>query len=724
MKAFDQNNERLRGQFDRIHWIESSGLSPEALEEKLNILMENRENLPRCILKAKGFELILLEGRLALDEDDIFQEKVYGIQKGAGFLARRRRLWESEIREQYLKEETQRMKLALDCKAYHAASDFGHTSPNTRLLLEVGFPGLLERIRRASAREGLSAKQKDFYASCRICLESILAYLRRLAKECETRLPESAAVLKNLAKGKPNTFYEALQLLLTYFFLHENIFGTRVRTLGRLDLMLAPFYKKDLEEKRFTEEELQDQLRFFLNKIFAAKVPFDLPLCLGGLDENGNEVTNEFSDLFVDVYNGMNIYSPKIHVRVSEKTPADFVKKVLACIRGGNSSFVFLRDETVIPSLESVGIPRKDALQYVPIGCYEPAVWGKEIGCTGNGGVNLAKAVEFAFTGGKDLATGAQISRETAPAATFEEFLCTVKAHLAEMTDHCLSHITQIETYYGLIGPDPILSSMYDHSVERGVDVMEGGALYNNSSLYFYFFASLIDSLCAVKKLVFEEKTVSMERLGEILKHNWEGEEALRLRAKSLAEKYGNGNPLADSLTEEFSRYLADLVNEKPNGRGGVFKAALFCIDRFVSYGEKTMPTPDGRLAGEVLSKNLCASVGMDRKGVTALIRSATRIDHSRFPNGTVLDVVLHPSAVKDEDGLNAFYALLKTYFTLGGMALHGNVFSAQTLKKAQENPEAYRNLQVRVCGWNAYFVNLSRPEQDCFIKQAEGSFV
>ena len=134
------------------------------------------------------------------------------------------------------------------------------------------------------------------------------------------------------------------------------------------------------------------------------------------------------------------------------------------------------------------------------------------------------------------------------------------------------------------------------------------------------------------------------------------------------------------------------------------------------------MATPDGRRAGEILSKNLCATVGQDKNGITALIQSATVIDHSRFPNGTVLDVVLHPSAVAGEDGLSAFYSILKTYIARGGFALHGNVFSAEELKKAQQNPEKYKNLQVRVCGWNAYFVNLSKAEQDAFIKQAEGT--
>lgn len=720
MKRFDPNNERLRNQFDRIQWIEESGLSPEELEEGFHALMEREKDLPKCILKAKGFAHILENGRIALDPDDIFQDKVYGSHKGGGLLAKCRKAWETELCQKLLKEECALVKDALDCGAYRAASDFGHTSPNSHLLLKLGFKGLLDRVEKAASKNDLTEKQRDFYTSCKICLESVISYLKRLARVCQGQLPECGANLLHLAEHAPANLYQALQLLLIYFFLHENVFGTRIRTLGRLDQMLAPFYQRDLEEKRFTEEELRDQLRFFLNKISAAKVPFDLPLCLGGLDENENEVTNFFSDLFVDLYNQMNIYSPKIHIRVSDKTPANFVKKVLDCIRGGNSSFVFLRDETVIPSLEQVGIPRSDALQYVPIGCYEPAVWGKEIGCTGNGGVSLAKAVEFAVTGGIDLATGKRISVKTETAEDFEGFKSAVKTHLTFLTQSCADYIRAIEGHYGSIGPDPLLSATYDRSVEQGVDVMEGGALYNNSSLSFYFFATLIDSLCAVKRLVFDEKAVSFPRLCEILKNDWEGEETLRLRAKNLPEKYGNGDPLADELTKEFSAFLAELAVGKPNGRGGVFKTALFTIDRFVSYGKKTMATPDGRRAGEVLSKNLCASVGMDRKGITSLIRSAAVIDHTHFPDGTVLDVVLHPSAVKGEDGLDAFYTLLTTYFRMGGMALHGNVFNAETLKKAKADPDSYRNLQVRVCGWNAYFVNLSPEEQDCFIRQAQ----
>ena len=206
------------------------------------------------------------------------------------------------------------------------------------------------------------------------------------------------------------------------------------------------------------------------------------------------------------------------------------------------------------------------------------------------------------------------------------------------------------------------------------------------------------------------------------MKNNWDGAEKLRLLATKTPEKYGNGNDAADALAVELSDYCASLVNNVPNARGGVFKASLFSIDRCFYCAPLTMATPDGRKCGEALSKNLCASFGMDKKGVLALISSVAKMDHAKFPNGSVLDVVLHPSAVKGEDGMEAFVGLLKTYFSKGGFAMHGNVFSADDLRAAQKDPERYATLQVRVCGWNAYFVNLTKEEQNSFIKQAEGT--
>ena len=720
MKKFDFDNKDLQNQFKNIRWIEESGLDADALLKEFDAIMAQDGKESRAVLKAKSFALICEKARIALDEDDIFQDKIFQGEKWGGWIAKQRNAWEAEIREKFLKEESMKLREAGESGSYTACSDFGHTSPNSKLLLEIGFSGLLDRVNAAAKRDGLSEKQKDFYLSCKIALEGAICFVERLAAETEKINKENATALHHIAKGAPQNTYEAMQLLILYFFLHENVQATRVRTLGRLDVLLYPFYKNDLEKGRFTKEEIKDMIRFFFHKLWSAAVPYDLPLCLGGIDEDGAEITNELSYLLVETYNELDIYSPKIHIRVSEQTPSDFVKLVFRCIRGGNSSFVFVNDSTVIKALTGVGIKEKDANNYVPIGCYEPAVWGKEIGCTGNGKVNLAKAVELAITNGLDHKSGKRISIQTGEIRSYEDFISSVKAHIRYMVENGLNYIREIEKHYGEIGPDPLLSAMYDQSVMRGVDVYEGGAEYNNTSYYISFLATLVDSVCAVKRLVFEEKRITFAELCELLKNDWQGNEKLRLIAKSIPEKYGNANPTADKITKEFTDFCASLITAQPNSRGGVFKAANFSIDTFVAFGAKTMATPDGRRAGEILSKNLCATVGQDKKGITALIHSATQIDHSLFPNGTVLDVVLHPSAVAGEDGLCAFESLLKTYFAKGGFALHGNVFSAEELKKAQENPEKYKNLQVRVCGWNAYFVNLTKEEQNSFIKQAE----
>ncbi len=720
MKNFDINNQRIRTQFNDIQWIEESGVGETELKKMIDDFVSANSSLPRCIIKAKTYDTILRNSRIALDADDIFQDKLFGV----GIILQQRYKWLVEVYHNELKEKNEEREAAYDTGCYSADSDFGHTSPNTQLLLDVGFTGLLDRINEFSSKGNLTQKQKDFYESCRIYLEAILHFIKRLAKAIEPYNKENSVALYNIANGKPNNSYEAMQLLVVYFFLHEFIGGTRVRTLGRLDVLLEPFYKNDIEKGTFTKAEIKEMIKFFFNKFWAANVANDVPLCLAGIDDSGREVTSELTYLLVETYNELDIHSPKIHIRVSKKTPADFVKLVLRCIRGGNSSFVFVNDEVTIKSLVGVGIKEHDAMNYVPIGCYEPAVWAKEIGCTGNGGVNLAKAIEFTITNGVDLKTGKQLSVKTGEINSYEEFISAVKEHICFMTNSALDQIREIEKYYGVIGPDPLLSAQYDRSVEIGLDVFEGGAEYNNTSYYFYFIASLIDSIAAVKKLVFDEKLVTFGELCEILKNNWEGNEKLRLKAKSIPEKYGNNNEFADALTKEFSELCASLVNNKPNSRGGVFKASIFSIDFFVYYGSKTMATPDGRFDGEVLSKNLCSTVGMDKNGVTALINSATKIDHSLFPNGTVLDVILHPSAVSGEDGLDAFYGLLIAYMQKGGMALHGNVFNPEDLKNAQKYPEKYKNLQVRVCGWNAYFVNLSKTEQDCFIKQSETTFL
>lgn len=717
MKSFDGTRASLREQYKNIPWLRESGLTEDALRSACEQLREENPEENHALLKAQIFALICEQGRIAIDPEDLFQEKL----QGRGILTRLRSLWEKEIVDAKLSAVQAEMEYAWEtCGAYKGFGDYGHCSPDSSALLELGFPGLLSRMEQYARREGLTRKQLDFYESCRIMLRACIRVLQRLSEASAGVNPESAAVLQALTCRPPETFREALQLMVVYFYLHEYIGGTRIRTLGRLDAMLEPYYRRDLALGRYSREEMLEMLKFFLNKFWVMDVPFGLPFCIGGTDRNGREITNDVSRLIVEAYTCVNVHSPKIHVRISDKTPPDFLKQILRAIRDGFSSFVFIGDETGIESLRRVGIEEEDARDFTPIGCYEPAVWGKEIGCTGNGRVNLPKAVELVCCGGQDHATGLRLIPAPGVIGSFGDFTAAVKDAICFMTERSMDFIRGIEPYYGVINPDPLLSVQYRESVVQGLDVYDNGAKYNNSSLKFMGIATLIDAMMAVKALVFDEKAVTFPELCGILRDNWQTSPKLRLRAKRLPCKYGNGDRETDALSREMADFCASLVNGKANARGGVFKAALFSIDTCFVGGSRTMATPDGRLAGDPVSKNLCASIGADKKGVTALIRSVTAMDHAAFPNGSVLDVVLHPSAVSGEDGLEAFYGMVKTYFSLGGFALHGNVFDADTLRAARDDPETYANLQVRVCGWNAYFVNLTPPEQEAFIRQAE----
>ena len=715
---FDQVRPILDAQYTEIPWDISSGLSPAELENSVLELEKELAGHTKSYIKSKTFELICRKGQIAVLEADIFQEKL----NASGIMIRQRNRWWAET-SVHFREEAAEIAAASAAKAYFAYEDFGHTSSDTKALTLLGFSGLIHRLDRAEAELNTPTdEQRDFYESSRIALQAMADFCQRLA-EAEGVSAENSEALRQISTGAPRNLYEALQIMIVYFYLQEYIAGTRVRTLGRLDEVFLPFYRKDLCTGTLTRDEAKELWKYFLNKLWTMKVPFDLPFCIGGLDENGGEITNELSSLIVEAYDELNIYSPKIHVRVSPKTPPVFVKQVLRCIRGGNSSFVFVNDTVAIKAMMKCGVPEKEARNYVLIGCYEPAIFDLELPCTGNGRVNLHKAIEYVFLNGRDHATGHLIGAETGEITTYEEFLSAVKTQIAYMIGKGLRYVSTVETYYMNAHPDPILSAMLTPCVEKGMDAYAGGAKYNNSSFYIHSIASLTDSIAAVRKLVFTEKRMTFRELGDILLTDWKGHEKLRLEMLASRDKYGNNLDEIDRIAVEFVSFAAAQINGKPNGRGGIFKAACFTIDSCFPEGAGTMATPDGRHRGDPNSKNLCAVTAMDRNGITALIGTVTKMDHSDFPNGSVLDFVLHPSAVAGEDGLDAFYSILMTYFVKGGFAMHGNVFSADDLKKAQADPEKYSNLQVRVCGWNVYFVNLSKAEQDAFIRQAENAF-
>lgn len=242
----------------------------------------------------------------------------------------------------------------------------------------------------------------------------------------------------------------------------------------------------------------------------------------------------------------------------------------------------------------------------------------------------------------------------------------------------------------------------------------------NNTDISDTEYSNIVDELVAIEKAVFDEEIITLDELINILKNNWNGADVLRKTMQDKYPKYGNNNTEADSIAEDLKMFMAECINNKPNGRGGVYRMGIFSIDWIIHYGHMLGATADGRFAGEPVSKNLSASVGMDKKGVTGIINSATRFDYTLAPNGAVLDLHLHPSVVSGDDGIGIMISLLKIYLSKGGFATHINVLNPETLKKAQKNPEKYKNLQVRLCGWNVYFTDLDIEMRNNLIKSME----
>lgn len=258
--------------------------------------------------------------------------------------------------------------------------------------------------------------------------------------------------------------------------------------------------------------------------------------------------------------------------------------------------------------------------------------------------------------------------------------------------------------------------------MKKGTDAYQNGVKFNNSAILNCAFASLVDSVMAVKYLVYDTGFVTISELKRAIDNNWEGFADLRAKALGCPKKYGNCESETDMYAERMAQFFATKVTNRPNARGGVYKAIMHSARQYVWQGEKTFALPDGRKAGEELSKNASPVAGMDKEGVTALIHSVVKLKPYTYPESFCLDVVLHPTAVAGDDGLNVMKSLLKYYMKNDGMSIQFNIFHIDTLRDAQKHPEKYKNLQVRVCGWNVLWNNLSKSEQDAFIKRAENA--
>jgi len=731
MKTFEENRPYIQNGFEEAVFDPSTGMDAKSLYEKLVEIKKNLFDRPPQTIYATTFAYCLDHVQLEINEHTPFSVKYnFGIDysyfaSGSIFQSAIVPISNNVISEKLPKEVAEFQKFASSGLNWMMI-DFGHTVPGWAYLLENGFAGVLKNAQES--KEKLLAS-KDCKESQIIFLDSVItcyqAILRLLERTYEASLkydvPEFSECIKNLATKPPETLYEVMQFSILYLYFEE-LGAERARTLGIIDTLYLPYFNKDIENGK-TKEELAELFRYFFIHFTAAKRYAEQPFTMCGSDKDGNDLTNEISHMILDVYDELGIYDPKIHIRYHKNLDDRILRKAAEMIRGGHNSICIMGDEAVFAGYEKIGVPIEDSQNYVVLGCYEPIIEGEEEAEIAAMRFNTVKCVEYAINGGKDIQQGIQVGYESnMDIESFEELFDIFLKQLEYCTDFGVDYIEKQGEYSTLINPALIYSSSFSACIEKGMDVHEYPLKYNNLSIKHHGMATAVDSLVAIKKYVFDRKEISLDELRKALYQDWNGFEELQNKMIKDNEKYGNNMETPDRIIADITNFLGEKYCGKKLRRGGRLRLGLDSVYHCILHGTTTSATPDGRNAGKPISKNLCASDGMDREGITAYMQSVLKINTAYFVDGVPFDFILHPSAVEGEKGLNDFISLIKIFFANGGFAFQGNIVSGATLKDAQLHPEKYSTLQVRVCGWNEYFVKLSKVKQDMFIKQCEGS--
>ncbi len=634
----------------------------------------------------------------------------------------------------------------------HLRGGIGHVSADFWRILNRGFEGLKQeaeqRMGQLEFNDPEDLEKKTFYLAEIIVCEGVIRWAQRYAELARTlaakdkdikrkqELETIAQVCERVPAKPARTYHEAIQAVWFSHLLAQmesNGLGT---SPGRLDQYFHPFYKKDMEEGRLTQEEAQELLECFWVKVEEVKRVYDgecaqnfagytteLNITIAGQKEDGTDATNEVSYMCLDAQDHLRMAHPNFTVRYHSRLPEDFLHRTCEVIRLGTGMPQLLNDEAHIPSLMNRGIKLEDARGYTTIGCVEPAVPGKTCGWSNAAMFNLGKCLELAINNGKCLLCGEQSGPRTGDPRDFlsiEDVIDAYKKQVAYFVKHMVVCLNAIDLTHRELVQTPYLSLLIAGCMEKGKDITAGGAQYNFTSPQGVGVADVADSLAAIQKLVFEDKTICMEELVEALKEDFEGKEALRQRLINKAPKYGNDDDRVDLLAKMAGRVYCEEVEKYRNARGGMFQPGLYPVSAHVPMGRSVSALPSGRKATTPLADGISPTHGSDKKGPTAVVKSVAKLDQTIASNGTLLNQKFAPRVLDDEKGLRSLANLVRVYFNLGGKHIQFNVVGSKTLKAAQKNPQKYASLVVRVAGYSAFFTQLHRDVQDDIIGRTE----
>ncbi|WP_371375001.1 trans-4-hydroxy-L-proline dehydratase [Sporomusa aerivorans] len=581
-----------------------------------------------------------------------------------------------------------------------------------------------------------------------ISCEAIIAFGRRYAEHArdlaakeadDARRQELLAIAANcevVPAHKPETFAQAIQM---YWFIHIGV-TTEINpwdalSPGRLDQHLIPFYQQGIESGTLTREQAKELLQClwvkFNNQPAPPKVGITLKesstytdfanLNTGGVKSDGSDGVNDVSYLILETMDEMRLLQPSSNVQISKKTPQFFLKKACEISRKGWGQPAFYNTDAIIQELLRAGKDITDAREGGASGCVETGAFGKEAYIL-TGYLNLPKILEITLYNGFDPYSGRQLGLKTGEAASFksyEELFRAFKAQLHYFTDIKVQGNNIIERIYATQMPVPFLSVITSDCIQKGMDYNAGGARYNTNYIQGVGIGTLTDCLAAIKYNVFDQQRFAMDNLMQAIKDNFSGHEHLLNLVRNRTPKYGNDDDYADEIMlAAFDAYYHEVTGRKTM-KGGVYRIDMLPTTCHVYFGSVMGASPNGRLAGKPLSEGISPEKGADRKGPTAVVKSAAKMDHLRT-GGTLLNQKFAPSVVGGEQGLDNMSALIRTYFNMDGHHIQFNVIDRKTLLDAQKNPEEYKDLIVRVAGYSDHFHNLSKELQDEIIDRTE----
>jgi len=628
----------------------------------------------------------------------------------------------------------------------------GHSMPDYALVLNEGINGIKRRIqkkiRELDFTDPQAFKKRQYYRASLIVCEAIIEFANRYAEKAEElssleinsqrkeELARIAEVCRYVPANPSRNFYEALQsfwFVELVFYLEAN--GLSISP-GRFDQYIYPFYKKDIEKGVISKEEAQELLeclwikfpqiiKLYNNSAATAYGGFPTNQCiiLGGINEKGEDVTNELSYMCLEATANTKLTDPSLAVRIHKKTPQSFLSKICEVIKLGGGMPKIFNDEIIIPAMLNRGIPLEEARNYAIVGCVEPVVPGKSFNWSNAGYFNLVKCLELSLNNGVCKQSNQRLGPETGDFVnfcSFEELLGAYKKQVEYFVRQMVISINAIDVAQRELGPLPAVSLFIDDCIEKGEDVTAGGARYNFTGPQGVGIANVGDSLAAIKKLVFEEKKININELKEAIDNNFEKREKLRQMLLNQAPKYGNDIDYVDFLARDVGVLYCKEVEKYHNPRGGRYQPGLYPVTANIPMGKVVEATPDGRRAGEPLADGISPVQGRDLQGPTAVLLSVAKIEHIKASNGTLLNMKFPPDLLEGEKNAQKFSCLLRAFVDLGIWHVQFNVVSEKTLRDAQEHPDKYPDLIVRVAGYSAFFVELDREVQDDIISRTE----